>query len=108
MTTIIARGIPKDNWANLGNVSIIVRGNEREIESVRCVSDDDVEKDDEIVEYYFEKLMEKGPEYPLGSDPDTMLRASQVLSEQFYNQPGCEFSVDGPIEEMPNDPNVIY
>lgn len=114
MARIIASGIPEKHPI-LGEIGIIVTGDDTKISSIEYSSKIDGEWiDDQSIEVLFSSDMKRGPSYPLCADPDTMRCALYVLLEWFGESESCwiekpkRVKVEGYIEPMESLPNVIY
>ena len=114
MARIIASGTPVKH-PELGEIRIIVDGDEVEIENIEFQSrrNDKWEKASQFEKLFNEDLKE-GPSYPLCADPFTMRCALFVLFEWFGEAESCwieepkHVKLEGEIEPMESVPGRIY
>ena len=114
MAKITATGVPV-KYPELGDIKICISGDEVSIQdsSIQRKMDGKYIRDAELVELLKHDL-KRGPSYPLCAEPFTMRCALFVLFEWFGEAESCWIEepkhviLEGEIEPMPNDPDVIY
>lgn len=114
MTKIVATGVPV-KYKGLGEIRVTVEGTETEIQNItfeQAFEEEYVPFPD--LEALFDKDMDRGPTYPLCAEPETMRCALFILYEWFGEDKSCwimeskHVIVEGEIEPMESDPDVIY
>ena len=113
MATITATGTP-EKYPFLGEIKIVVTGNEVNIDSVEYSAKiNEKWEDDPSISVLFDEDMKKGPSYPLCAEPETMRCALFVLYEWFGEAELCwvgepqHVKIEGEIEPMENLPGTI-
>lgn len=114
MSMIVANGVPEKH-PGLGEIRVVVKGNETEIEEAFFWKKEDGKwVESEQVLNYFMDDMDKGPTYPLCAEPNTMRCAYFVLLEWFGeadkipDEKNRHVKLAGEIEPMESEPGVIY
>ena len=114
MAKIYAEGKPEKH-PELGEIRVTVEGGEVEINRLICERryDGSWEKSKGTRDLLIND-MRKGPLYPLCAEPATMLCAYFVLLEWFgeassaWVEEPTHVELEGEIELMESDPNVVY
>ena len=115
MTRIIAQGTPQ-KYPVFGPVRIIAEGREVEIGKITYENqaNDGSWKPNDVMEIAFKHDMDLGPSYPLCAEPNTMRRVLFTLYKWFGEEDSCwieeskHITIEGEIDPMPSDPDVIY